>query len=164
MVALSINLWGVLARNRGDNERARACYEESLALFRALEDNAHVALVLNNLARVARDLENWERATALCAESLALFQELGDRQGLTWVLSNLAILAQRRGAWEQSARRLLTLAKLKFPENCFWEPVPAMFVNMTRMFPKEPLLLSFARQKACANLPLISIFSRERIN
>jgi non-specific serine/threonine protein kinase len=94
----------VLNRNRGDYERARAYYEESVALFRALGDIANVALVLNNLARIARDLEDWERAVTLCAESFALFQELGDRQGLAWVLSNLAVIAQRRGAWEQSAR------------------------------------------------------------
>jgi len=95
---------GVLARDRGDDDQARALYEESLALFRELGDTWGIGLLLNNLARVARDREDWEQTAALCAESLALFRDLGDKQGVAWVLSNLAIVAQRRGAWEWAAR------------------------------------------------------------
>lgn len=103
-MALSLLIWGVLSRNRGDPEGARSYYEECLALFRSLGDTSHIALVLNNMARLERDREEWQRAATFCAESLAIYRELGDTHGLATVLSNLAIIAQRRGAWEQAAQ------------------------------------------------------------
>ena len=103
-VALSLNSSGVFARDRGEDERARDFYEESLALFRELGDTWDIGLLLNNLARVARDREDWAQTAALCSESLVLFQGLGDGHGVAWVLSNLAVVAQRRGGWEQAAR------------------------------------------------------------
>jgi non-specific serine/threonine protein kinase len=103
-VAISLNSSAILARNRGDHERAQAHYDESLALFRRLGDSWGESMVLNNLARVARDLKDWDRVSALADESLALFEGLGDRRGVAWVLSNLTVVAGRRGQWEQAAR------------------------------------------------------------
>jgi Tetratricopeptide repeat len=101
---MSLNILGVIARNRGDQAAARTLLEESLGLFRELGDQWGIGLLLNNLARVARDLGDWTWMAELCAESLALFREVGDRHGIAWVLSNLAIVARSRGSWKRAAR------------------------------------------------------------
>jgi hypothetical protein len=44
---------GDLTRDSGDRERARACFEETLALRRQIEDRPGIAIALRGLASVA---------------------------------------------------------------------------------------------------------------
>ena len=102
--AAVLNSLGVLARNRGDLEGARAFGEEALGIHRELGDTRNVALLLNNLARVERDANRWSRAVELVTESLVLFRDLTDAWGVSTVLVNLGIMAQQTGDLVRATR------------------------------------------------------------
>jgi tetratricopeptide (TPR) repeat protein len=79
MAAASSNL-GRLAEAKGDGARARAFYEQALAVLRELGDRRGCALTLNNLALLLEAEGEWERARRFLRESLAIFHELGERK------------------------------------------------------------------------------------
>jgi len=83
-----------------DSERAKPLLQESLALYRQLEDKRGIARALSGLGHVADDLE---QATALHEQSLALFQELGDKWDLSNVLSSLGGDAWKQGDYGRAA-------------------------------------------------------------
>ncbi len=85
---------GVLALYQGDDARAHALLEESLAQTAGSAYDRSAAL--HDLAKLAHLQGNYERATALCEESLALNR----RHGITWsiasALVNLGRVARAR--------------------------------------------------------------------
>lgn len=89
---------GVLAYQQGDLPAARAAFEESLVLKRALEDGAGTAASLNGLGLVSKEQGDVARARELFDESLALRREIEDGWGLAVTLLNLAQLAADEGA------------------------------------------------------------------
>jgi tetratricopeptide (TPR) repeat protein len=91
---------GLIAYYRHDHGRATSLWTRSLALARALGDDALAARVLNNLGTIAMDLGEFDRAHALLSESLALHRSVGDRQGIASTLNNLAGAASRREDFE----------------------------------------------------------------
>jgi tetratricopeptide (TPR) repeat protein len=68
---------GLVALNRGDNERAEAYLGESLEIAREVGDEAKVAVALHNLADVALRRGDYERCRALVEESLGLARAHG---------------------------------------------------------------------------------------
>jgi len=93
---------GLLAYRQGDYARARALHEESLTLYRHLEDQMGIATALSHLGSVAYKQGDFARARALHEESLALWRDLGDRAGMSASLTNLGIAASHRGDYEQA--------------------------------------------------------------
>jgi tetratricopeptide (TPR) repeat protein len=77
-----------------DSEQAKPLLQESLALYRQLEDKRGVARALSGLGHVADDLE---QATALHEQSLTLFRESGDKSDISGVLSSLGGDAWKQG-------------------------------------------------------------------
>jgi len=65
----------------GKFEQAQRANEESLALFRAAEDERGIAELLHRIGINALQLGESERAQQLLEESLALFQRLGSARG-----------------------------------------------------------------------------------
>jgi len=88
---------GVLAHEQGEYAQARAWYERSLALRRALGDQRGIAASLNSLGVVALDEGDYDRARSLYEESLALKRQLGDRRGIAYSLGNLGLVASAQG-------------------------------------------------------------------
>jgi predicted ATPase/DNA-binding SARP family transcriptional activator len=88
---------GALAYSQGDYAAARALNEESLSLFRELEDRGGIASSLNSLGNVAYDQGDYASARALHEESLSIRRELGDRQGIAWSLNSLGNIAHPQG-------------------------------------------------------------------
>lgn len=86
-----------LSRRQGDYDKAVRCYEEALAMFRALDDTSGIASALNNLGVVAQDRGDYAKAGALLEEALANFRALGDRQRIAASLNNLGMVARRQG-------------------------------------------------------------------
>ena len=82
-------------------------FEESLALFRAVDESAGIAEVLNMLGEVKRLQGDFAEATTLYEESLALWQELGNEQYVAMILHNLGRLAQRQGEPQRAAAVLV---------------------------------------------------------
>jgi predicted ATPase/transcriptional regulator with XRE-family HTH domain len=101
--ATALNLAGWLTRDQGDYDAAVRLHEESLALWRQLDDAAGVAASLNHLGVVADARGEPARAWALYEESLALRRTLGDRRAVANSLMNLGIAARQRGEPERAA-------------------------------------------------------------
>jgi non-specific serine/threonine protein kinase len=101
---------GSAAYLQGNDERARACFEESIALFRALGDANFLALSLRRLAQIALRCGSPQRAHTLLCESLELNTQIGSPAGIAACLGGLAsvLLAQGQPA---DAARLLSSAQ-----------------------------------------------------
>jgi len=95
--AQALNGLGTVAHNRGENEFARTCLEESLAIYREVGDERGVAAVLNNIAWVACELTDLDAARSLSREGLTLNKKLGETRGVAVALNNLGWVAQYVG-------------------------------------------------------------------
>ena len=91
------NMLGVLARNAGEPQPARAELERSLALAEELGDDPAQAAALNNLALVKRDAGELAEALALTESALALCAAYGDRHREAALENNLADLHHAAG-------------------------------------------------------------------
>jgi predicted ATPase/DNA-binding SARP family transcriptional activator len=88
---------GTMAWHQGDYGAARALLEESLAIFRELDNKEDIALSLRGLGNVAREQGDYGAAQALAEESLAIQRELGDKRGIASSLWTLARVAHALG-------------------------------------------------------------------
>src|SRR5262249_35803607 len=68
-------------RASGDLQAARSTYEESVALFRAVDDPWGTAFALNSLGRLAEAEGHYAAARSLYAESMGLFRQISDTWG-----------------------------------------------------------------------------------
>ena len=94
----SLRAVGVVAGNLGDLTRFRTCMDESLALYRMLDDRWGVATVLANQADDAfAHLHAYERAVTLRTEALDIMRDLGDRWFTGRGLHKLAYVVYRQG-------------------------------------------------------------------
>jgi predicted ATPase/class 3 adenylate cyclase len=97
---------GMLARQQGDYAQAEAMHEQSLALFRDLEDKLGIARELDVLGEIAQCQGNYPQAIELHTESLALRRGIDDKEGIAVSLGQLGSIARDRGQY-QYARDLL---------------------------------------------------------
>ena len=95
---------GELARRVLDFPRAISLTEESLALFRALDDTSGIAWSLSYLANSANVASDFERAEACARESLELFRTLGDQPGIARALNILAEVARVHDDYQTAGR------------------------------------------------------------
>ena len=100
--AKALNWTGLMAWWEGDYRRAGESCEESLALFREIEDKWGSAWSLNALGRVAQAQNNYERAVELGEESLTFFREVKDKYGMGWTFIMLGDVAQVQGDHERA--------------------------------------------------------------
>ncbi|MGH2521643.1 MAG: tetratricopeptide repeat protein, partial [Anaerolineales bacterium] len=101
--AFSLRGLGASATNRVEPEQAAAFLNESLALFRELNDTWGIALVLFNLGWLASSQEGNTEAQNHWDESLRLFRQTGDRWGIAVTLGALGYLARTQGAYQRAA-------------------------------------------------------------
>ncbi len=87
---------GALAEAQGDLAAAETLLEESLALYRALDDRRGLGSALLFRGLVAFDRGDDARAEALCHDGLVLAREVGDAWGAAVALAQLGLLALRR--------------------------------------------------------------------
>jgi predicted ATPase/DNA-binding SARP family transcriptional activator len=97
---------GAITWLQGNDMVASALLNESLTLFRELNDTQGIAQTLEHLASVVRYQGDYRQAITLLEESLALFQKLEDKQGIAAVLSNLAMVSEYQGDYEQATTLL----------------------------------------------------------
>ena len=103
-----------VARRRGDLPEARALYEESLAVDRALGNARDVANALGNLAAVAGGAGGLRRRPrAAGGAPAARRRSLGSPHGVAWALEGFAQLAARSGAPERALRLAGAAAALR---------------------------------------------------
>jgi DNA-binding CsgD family transcriptional regulator/tetratricopeptide (TPR) repeat protein len=95
--ARTLNVAGTLAFYRGDHAGAASLHEETLRLWRTLQDRRGMAGALHNLARALHYQGLYERAAELYHESLDLWRELDDPRGQSVALISLGVLMRNRG-------------------------------------------------------------------
>jgi predicted ATPase/DNA-binding SARP family transcriptional activator len=95
---------GELARRILDFSRSISLTEESLALFRALDDTSGVAWSLAYLANSANVASDFDRARTCAGESLELFRTLGDQPGIARSLNILAEVARVHDDYQTAGR------------------------------------------------------------
>jgi tetratricopeptide (TPR) repeat protein len=88
---------GLLAFRQGDNERARECLDESLALARSAGDHAVEALALNGLSRVALRDRDYPALRSFAEASKIIAEASGDRKALVSPLHMLATVEKMEG-------------------------------------------------------------------
>jgi predicted ATPase/DNA-binding XRE family transcriptional regulator len=93
---------GTLAVRQGDYEVASGYYQESLAIYRTVDDRHGIALALSKLGAVAHDRLDFESADRFYQESLTIFRETGDRVRIAGILNNLGNQELLRGNIEQA--------------------------------------------------------------
>jgi tetratricopeptide (TPR) repeat protein len=86
----------------GDEAGAVARVEESLALWRALDEKISVAIELNTLAQFARERKDWARARECLAENLALWRQFGDGWDVAGKLVDLGQVTLLAGAVDEA--------------------------------------------------------------
>jgi predicted ATPase/DNA-binding CsgD family transcriptional regulator len=105
---------GWFALEQSDHDQARRSLEESLLVYRELDDKYGVAHALECLSVAKTRLGEYGRAVQLQEESLALYRELGHEWGIAVSLNNLGVVAQEQGNYERAAAlHLESLALLR---------------------------------------------------
>ena len=104
-VARTLNSLGVVARSRGDLQRAQELLEESIERKRAIGDRAGVAVTLSNLGLVASDRRMFDEAVRYLSEALEIDEGLG---GGSLIVShaNLGALLTRTGRLTEGVTHL----------------------------------------------------------
>ena len=95
--AIAIHVLAIVARQRGDRDRARTLNEEALVLARQLTDDWLVSVLTNNLGDLLMEEGEFERAAVLFEESLAIGEARGDLDRRARALVNLGYAAHRLG-------------------------------------------------------------------
>jgi tetratricopeptide (TPR) repeat protein len=96
---------GTMAWLQDDISRAVNFHQDSLTLYRALEDQRGIAEALNNLGVQAYYQGNLEQAVPLLQESLQLYRAIGDKDGIAGELTNLGAVARLLGDPELAIAR-----------------------------------------------------------
>jgi non-specific serine/threonine protein kinase len=94
---------GWFALEQSDHDQAQSLLEESLLVYRELDDKYGVAHALECLSVAKTRLGDYERAVQLQEESLVLYRELGHEWGIAVSLNNLGVVAQEQGEYERAA-------------------------------------------------------------
>ncbi len=100
------NLFGVLARRRGDLAEAGLQLRESLKLAQECRDPVAQVAALNNLALVYEENDQLEQAMALTSQALALCAAYGDRHREAALHNHLADLLYAAGRSEEAMTNL----------------------------------------------------------
>ncbi len=95
---------GGMALYQGDYAAARPHIEQSLALYRSLDDDRGVARALSGLAVVAMYQGDYATARVCNEESLAGYRAIGAKRGEAIALHNIGYLAWCEGRGEESAQ------------------------------------------------------------
>lgn len=130
---LCANLWygsGVLTRMHGDLPQASVYLNESLQLWKALNDRYHIALTLNSLGVVLFNQSEYDRAGELFAESLLLYQELGEPNRVAIALNNLGNVAFKQGDLERAATQYYQALQLTEGDQSHKRTVALLKMNL----------------------------------
>jgi predicted ATPase/DNA-binding CsgD family transcriptional regulator len=118
---------GILDLLQCEYDRATALLEESLAIYKELEDGWGIGSALQSLGSIARERGRYAEAEALHNESLALQRELGNEEGIARSLDGLGFAAWLQGdpdlAWSLCSEALNLYRGLQDTEGIAWSLV-----------------------------------------
>ncbi len=102
--ALALVHGAIFPFRRGENTLAAAWLQESLDLYRELEDEDGIARAIAELGGVAIAEQDLDRAAALYDEAVPLFRSQGQLSRLAASLGNLGTIAHMRGDLDTAVR------------------------------------------------------------
>ena len=95
--AKALYVAGMMANYQGDHSSAELLLEESLGLFRELEDKLGSAYALSNTGFAALGQGQHQRAVTLIEEAVHLFLEVEEKWGAAMMFGFLAVARRDRG-------------------------------------------------------------------
>jgi predicted ATPase len=101
--ALALNAAAVLAYRQRDLETSARLTDESLTLYRRLDDHAGIARALGELGNVASERGQHARAIALYEECASMLRAAADEGPLGTVLANLGDVFLKDGDYDRAA-------------------------------------------------------------
>lgn len=119
-IARALDLLGELATEVGDYQTASALIEDSLNIYRSLNEKRGIAEMLMRLGWAAMRAGDYSRAESLINESLPVIRELGEKSLLGEILSGMGELAVRQGKYDQANRLLEESLALRRALNERW--------------------------------------------
>jgi predicted ATPase/DNA-binding NarL/FixJ family response regulator len=102
--AKALYVAGMMANYQGDHGSAEPLLEESLGLFRGLDDKLGTAYALSNAGFAANGQGRHQRAIALNEEAVSLFLEVEEKWGAAIQLCFLAVAWRDHGDHERAER------------------------------------------------------------
>jgi tetratricopeptide (TPR) repeat protein len=96
---------GAIAEYRGDYGTSEQYYQDSLAIFEEVGDQAGIAMNYHQLGNLALRRGDYGTAEQRYQESLAIKEETGDRAGAASTYHQLGIIAERRGDYDTAEQR-----------------------------------------------------------
>ena len=97
---------GLVYISEADHEKARSCWEQSVALYRELRLQKRAAVCVHNLGILHRDLGDYALAQAYLEESLMIHRDIGAKARQALDLGWLGNLYLGRGAYDEARRYL----------------------------------------------------------
>lgn len=130
--AVGLNGLARVAGQRRAWGAARQFYEESLAVFRALNASLEMAQSLSGLGHVACAQGLYDEAQRLDEESLAIYRQLGNTLGMAAALNNLSHVAEMAGNYPQAKLWLYDSLKVAQKASAHWL-VAVAFSNLAHI-------------------------------
>ena len=101
-IAVILHALGVLARDTGRYDDARALLERALGIKETLGDAREIVLSLGALGVLARETRRYDEARALLERALGMLEALGDARGIALSLYELGVLARETGRYDEA--------------------------------------------------------------
>ena len=115
---------GLITCEQGDYNQAQSYYDESLQMYRTLDNKVEIARILSRMGSMVRRQEKYLLAIDLYQESLQIKQTLGDLQGVAATLNNLGNTAHEQQQYDQAKTFIeQSLAIYRKLEDRQWEAV-----------------------------------------
>ena len=90
-------IYGTVARFKGQLEEALVSLEKSLAIYRGLDDPGGIARTLSQISDCAYRMGNFEKARQTYWECYNIHRRMGDPRGMAFTLSGLGVLLNQLG-------------------------------------------------------------------
>jgi len=111
--ALALEGLGNIVYRQGDLKAAATTLEESVAIWRSLDDPRKLAATLSNLGSVIETQGDLDRAQALHEEALSIARPIGNSIPVATALNNLALVLWGKGDLERATMLLEESAAMK---------------------------------------------------
>ncbi len=128
-LAYLLMLEGMIAMSRSDLEHSVTLHEQSLQLFREIQNTQGIITCLGHLGLLALILDDYESAPTLLRESLRLAWELDYKQSIQHCLYTLACVTACREQPVRAARLLGTVESMEEAYGAHLTPVILSLTN-----------------------------------
>jgi tetratricopeptide (TPR) repeat protein len=112
MLASALMVFGIVLTYEENFSAARSALEESITLFRELQDQWRYAVAVMSLGFSAYKRDDRTNALGLAGQALAAFRELGDQYFQSVCLYETGYLRAKQGEWEEGLAKLRASLRL----------------------------------------------------